>query len=104
MFRLRAKVKEAMLYHHLSGLKEEMKANKKLDRISNEDCRMRACPHCREVGRPGRRSPGSTALADLPGLLQGQAGPGPGVQPGRQDRHPEESPADKDRAGGIVNK
>ena len=40
VFLTRAEVKEAMLYHHLSGLKEEMKARKKLDRISNEDCRM----------------------------------------------------------------
>ena len=39
MFRPRAEVKKAMFYHHLSGLKEEMKAKKKLDRISNEDCR-----------------------------------------------------------------
>ena len=39
MFRPRAEVKKAMFYHHLSGLKEETKAKKKLDRISNEDCR-----------------------------------------------------------------
>jgi hypothetical protein len=58
VFRLRAKVKEAMLYHHLSGLKEEMKANKKLDRISNEDCRMRAFPHCREGREPGEEESG----------------------------------------------
>ena len=39
VFLTRAEVKEAILYHHLAGLKEEMKARQKLDRISNEDCR-----------------------------------------------------------------
>ena len=39
VFLPRAEVKEAMLYHHMSGLKEQMKARQKLDRISNEDCR-----------------------------------------------------------------
>ena len=38
MFLPRAEVKEAMLYHQLSSLKEEMKAKKKLDKIRNEDC------------------------------------------------------------------
>ena len=39
VFLTRAEVKEAMLYHHLGGLKEELKAKKKLDRISNADFR-----------------------------------------------------------------
>ena len=39
VFLTRAEVKEAILYHHLSILKEEMKGKKKLARICNEDCR-----------------------------------------------------------------
>ena len=35
----REEVKDAMLHHHLGGLKDEMKQRKKLDRISNGDCR-----------------------------------------------------------------
>ena len=35
----REEVKDAMLHHHLGGLKDEMKERKKLDRIRDEDCR-----------------------------------------------------------------
>ena len=38
VFLSRDEVKDAMLHHHLGGLRDEMKQRKKLDRISDKDC------------------------------------------------------------------